>query len=127
MYPMGNDRLFMEWLIDEISNRGWSQADLAKHAGMNRQAVNKLINGERNPGPDSCQAIALAFKLPPEFVFRKAGLLPHSNNIDERVERINHKISQLPQDDQERIEAFVNTLLAMRGENETSSLQTNHT
>lgn len=68
---------FADWLIIELNKHGWTQADLAREAGLNRQVISTYINRRREkPDSDSLIAIARALKLPPETVFRAAGLLP---------------------------------------------------
>ena len=99
-----SDRIvFAEWLIDEMNKRNWSQADLARHAGMNRQVVNRIIKGDRIPSADSCNALANAFNLSPETVFRKAGLLPPSPEPDPKIDEAVHLLNLLEPDDLEEI------------------------
>ena len=73
---MRQDTDFAEWLEAEIQKRGWRPAELAKAAGLYQSTVWKVLNRERTAGSDVCTALARAMKLPPELVFRKAGLLP---------------------------------------------------
>jgi transcriptional regulator with XRE-family HTH domain len=68
--------VFSDWLNQQLIMRGWSQADLSKAAGISRASITNVLTGTRQPGPDLCNAIAQAFKIPPEDVFRAAGLLP---------------------------------------------------
>lgn len=67
---------FGAWLDRELQARGWSQSEAARRGEMSSQMVNALVNGQANPGLDSCQGIARAFKIPLEDVFRFAGILP---------------------------------------------------
>lgn len=67
---------FGAWLDRELQARGWSQSEAARRGEMSSQMVNALVNGQANPGLDSCQGIARAFKIPLEDVFRMAGILP---------------------------------------------------
>jgi transcriptional regulator with XRE-family HTH domain len=67
---------FGVWLDRELQARGWSQSEAARRGEMSSQMVNALVNGQSNPGLDSCQGIARAFKMPLEDVFRLAGILP---------------------------------------------------
>jgi len=67
---------FSEWLFNELRKRDMSQADLARASGITRGGVSNLLNQVRRPDPGTCTAIAKAFNLPPETVFRAAGLLP---------------------------------------------------
>lgn len=70
------DELFSEWVRKQIETRHWTQSKLAKQAGVSRSAINNLLNGNRKPGDEMCKALANAFKLPPEDLFRRAGILP---------------------------------------------------
>lgn len=67
---------FATWLEEELRNRGWKPADLAHEARIGASTVSNILNGFRNAGPDVCLAIAKALRIPPEKVFRQAGLLP---------------------------------------------------
>jgi len=68
--------MFKDWLIDEMNNRKWSQADLAKKSGVARATISNLLNEVRNPGTDLIIAIANALDYPAEYVMRRAGILP---------------------------------------------------
>ena len=78
---------FTIWLNKELTQKGWSQADLARHSGLSTAAISRIMNGTRNAGPELCQAIARALHLPPEVVYRKAGLLPPEEepNLEEKI------------------------------------------
>lgn len=67
--------MFNDWLIQQLKDKDWSQADLHRASGLTSAAISKYING-RTPDEDSLRKIAHAFKLPVELVFEKAGLLP---------------------------------------------------
>lgn len=75
---------FVEWLDEELRGRRWKRADLARATGMTSSTMTRIFNGERKPGPDLCNAIADALDLPPETVFRKAGLLPELPEDDDQ-------------------------------------------
>jgi transcriptional regulator with XRE-family HTH domain len=64
---------FAEWLVKELEERGWSQADLARETGLTTGGVSNLINQVRKPNPDTCNVIAHALKLPSEIVLQAAG------------------------------------------------------
>jgi transcriptional regulator with XRE-family HTH domain len=90
---MGN---FPQWLQLELDKRGWRQADLARAANLDSAVISNLINSKRGPGEETCQSIAKAFGIPPETVYRAAGLLPPISERDERIETILHLAEQLP-------------------------------
>ena len=70
---------FSGWLQLELNNRNWSKADLARASGLSSAQITRIVKREQNPGPESCSEIARAFKMPPEMVFRIAGLLPQES------------------------------------------------
>ena len=103
---------FSDWLIQELNARDWTQADLARASGLTTAAISRLISGSRGAGPETCTAIANALKLPPEFVFRKAGLLPtERTEIDNdrrfREQIIEYKTRELSDDQQEELLQFL--------------------
>lgn len=80
--------------------KGWSQSDLARASGLNRQVISSYINLRRtNPEPDALVAIAHALNIPPEEVFRIAGILPAEKPDDEIIYKIKHLYHTLKDDD----------------------------
>jgi transcriptional regulator with XRE-family HTH domain len=67
---------FVEWLEGELAARNWRPADLARAANISTGALSSVLTGSRNVGVDMANAIALGLGLPPDLVFRRAGLLP---------------------------------------------------
>lgn len=67
---------FVEWLTSELDKRDWTASDLARHSGISKGSISNIISGVRQPGNDVCEGIARAFKISPEVVYRRAGLLP---------------------------------------------------
>lgn len=94
---------FSDWLLNEINRRGWSQSELARRAGIPRQIISNYINRQREkPDSDVLISISRALNLPPETVFRAAGLLPPVDEDTEYQEEFFHLLSQLsPQERQE--------------------------
>ncbi|GAB4506916.1 MAG: hypothetical protein Fur0017_31670 [Anaerolineales bacterium] len=94
---------FADWLLQEINKRNWSQADLANAAGLHRQVISTYVNRQRiKPDSEVLTSIARALRLPPEVVFRRAGLLPPVSPDTEYQEEFFHLLSQLsPQERQE--------------------------
>ena len=78
------------WLDNELKQREMSQADLAKKSGITPPQISRIISGARGVGEDAAQKIAMAFKLPPEEIYRIAGILPPEPNQDETLSRISH-------------------------------------
>lgn len=114
-----NNKPFSEWLRKILQEKGWTEADLARKSGIIRQTINNYTNGRINkPDEDVLQAIAHALRLPPEEVFREAGLLPPKKPLAVREEAINYKISLLPEPEQEQVLEFVDFLLERSERNE---------
>ncbi len=95
---------FSDWLSKEIKKRGWSEAELARRANIPRQIINNYINRQRKkPDSDVLVAIARALNLPPETVFRAAGLLPPVSPNSEHQQEFLYLLSQLSPEEQEEI------------------------
>jgi transcriptional regulator with XRE-family HTH domain len=99
MFSVGQHLRFSEWLQLELDRRGWSQSDCARSANLNRAVINKLLNGKSRPQPSTLVAIARAFKIPVETVYRAAGLLPPNSDHDDSTQELMHifKSIQSPQ------------------------------
>ena len=102
---------FGAWLLQELERREMSQSELSRVSGLSRGTLSNLISGTRGRGPDSIEAIARAFKMPPEHVFRMAGLLPQKADTDEWVEEMNHKMGLLDHAKRPMAERLLNALL----------------
>lgn len=67
---------FIDWLETERKERGWTIAEFARQAGIGQASLSRVLSGNRGIGPSLCTGIAHVLNVPPEYVFRKAGLLP---------------------------------------------------
>ena len=90
MFSVGQHLRFSEWLQVELDRRGWSQSDCARSANLNRAVINKLLNGKSRPQPSTLVAIARAFKIPAETIYRAAGLLPPNTDHDDSLQELMH-------------------------------------
>lgn len=109
---MDND--FSEWLLQEMNKHGWTQADLARASGLNRQSVSDYINRRRTkPDTDALTALAQAFKISPVTVFRKAGLLPPGGE-EISFEDWKHLINQLTPDEEEELRQLAELKITRR-------------
>ena len=70
--------------------RSWSISDLARYAGVARGSIGNILREERAPGSELCGALARALKIPPDVVYRHAGLLPPKPDMDEKSQEIIH-------------------------------------
>lgn len=80
------DTDFSDWLLEQLATRGWRQADLARAARVKRQVISAYINRRtRHPDPEILAKIAAGLKLPPEIVYRAAGIrIPATKNSEKR-------------------------------------------
>ena len=92
---------FVTWLETELNKRNWKRSDLARAIKMSDTALTLVYNGQRKPGTDMCLAIAKVFDLPPELVYRQAGLLPEAPDLPPEFEELKHWFSQMTDDEQE--------------------------
>lgn len=67
---------FVQWLEGELAARNWRPADLARASKLYQSTLANILNEQRKPGPEVLLAISEALDLPPDLVFRRAGLLP---------------------------------------------------
>lgn len=87
---------FTDWLTEEMRKRdNMSPATLAKLAGISEGAISHLFAGRRKPGKDLCLGIATAFKIPPEQVYRIAGILPPEASENAWADQQAYLLSQL--------------------------------
>lgn len=112
---------FPDWLQSELNKRDWSQADLAHTAGISRAVVNKLLGRKTFPKPDTLQAIARAFKMPVETIYRAAGLLPQESELEMFAAEIIHKLKLIK--NPKRRETAIRLLKALIDEEENENTQ----
>ena len=55
------------FIAEELTERGWLQADLAYILGMDNGQLSRLINGKSDINSDLAVALGDAFDMPPEF------------------------------------------------------------
>ncbi|MCG2785378.1 MAG: helix-turn-helix domain-containing protein [Anaerolineae bacterium] len=103
---------FGEWLKSEINIRNISQKELADISGVTPAQISRAIGGSRGLGTDTLTAIARALRLPPEEVFRRAGILPSLPNKDLQDAEILERTSQMTPAQKRAVLAFINSLEA---------------
>jgi len=57
--------------------------------------------------PETLSALAKALEIPQITILRKAGILPPAPEANELVEQIVHETSNMPEQDQQEILAFI--------------------
>jgi len=68
-----------------LVEKGWSQADLSKRAQVSPAMVSSVLSGKREPGISFCNSIASVLRVPPEDVYRMAGLLPSEPEPEDKT------------------------------------------
>lgn len=77
----------IKWLDSQLEERGWSDNELAKRAGLNSSTISRVRSGTA-PAHEACDAIAQAFAVPAELVFKLAGLLPKGREFDPEIDEL---------------------------------------
>lgn len=96
------DIAFAAWLEAELAQRRWSYNQLARRAGLSRSIISRVRAGAK-PTWSACQAIAGAFDLPVEQVFRHAGILPPVSREQSEYEELRHLLAQLSAEDRQEL------------------------
>jgi transcriptional regulator with XRE-family HTH domain len=99
MFSVENNH-FTSWLNSELDKQGWTQSELARRAGLSRGTLSNITSGSKGVGEETCRAIARAFNIPPETVFRAAGILPNHPGTDEDFEELKHLFNQMTDEEQ---------------------------
>lgn len=95
--------IFGDWLQSQMDERGWSRATLARKAKMTTGAISHIINETRGAGPEFCLAISDALRIPPEEIFRRAGLLPPESERDTATQEAAYLFAQLGAYDRQQV------------------------
>lgn len=113
---------FSQWLQNELTARGMSQADLARKSGLTTGAISNLINDVRHPSVEALLAIAKALKLPADALFRIAGILPETAETSVEDEELLFLFNQLSTNDQQELLEIARMKVSRRGNAKTSRI-----
>jgi transcriptional regulator with XRE-family HTH domain len=99
---------FVAWLNKELKDRGWSNSELARRAGVVPSTVSMVLSGKNEPTWEFCAATAAALDEPPEKVFRLVGLLPPlpGPERDVVIQQLVDSVKNLTPDDREEVLAY---------------------
>ena len=98
------------WLASQLGARDWNYSDLAEKSGLSPATISLVMKGERGVGPEFCNAVARALNIPPDEVFRQAGLLPPVPEDSVSAEQALYLFRRLTVADQERILVMMRAL-----------------
>lgn len=59
---------FAKRLYSAIMEKGWTQSELARASGLNRDAVSTYVRGKSMPSPQALEAMASALGFKPEQI-----------------------------------------------------------
>lgn len=104
------DMEFKDWLNQVLIEKGWSQSDLARAAGLQRGTVSNLLNNVRQPGAEICKSLSEALDIELITVYEKAGLLPKSPPETEQQRQLVYLFNQLPDDEKQRLVEYAGFL-----------------
>lgn len=93
----------VDWLTEEIENRGWSLRELGRRAGLSHATISNILSGQTNPGLDFCVGIARALDVSAESVLRRADLLPRRAEETESRREMLYLFDQLTEETQETV------------------------
>jgi transcriptional regulator with XRE-family HTH domain len=98
---------FFDWLDEELDQRNWVRADLARRAKISESGLSMAYSGKRGIGPGMLKAIAIALNLPEETVFRAAGLLSQVSEIDELKSEILALTANMSREEQREVLNYI--------------------
>lgn len=99
-------------ILKALDERGWSQAELARRAGVAHGTISNLINGNKGVGESTLNAIANAFHIPAVEVFRQAGLIPKVPKVSVREEQLLFMFRRMTEDQQNDVIQYSDFLLS---------------
>jgi len=103
---MGTDT-FNEWLLQELKARDWTQADLARQAGVSRSAISDIMSSRRKIGIDVANSLADALHIPADQVFRAAGILPAEKKLNPRIAQIVEELEGTSPEEQQEFLSYI--------------------
>jgi transcriptional regulator with XRE-family HTH domain len=115
---------FADWLREKLKKENWSQAELSRRSGVSPAQITRVISGERGLGEQSILAIAQALKLPPEEVFRAAGLLPSVSAERSKINELEHLANMLGDDDLQEVIEYAKMRLRLKEDKQANKKQT---
>jgi transcriptional regulator with XRE-family HTH domain len=99
IYCLMTKVLFSEWLENLLAEKDIKPVELARMAHIDPGVVTRILKAERAAQPKTLEAIAHALKLPPDFVFEKAGILPSKPELSPIKRKLLHIAEGLPESD----------------------------
>lgn len=90
---------FVQWLLTEISDRGWTREEFARRAEINSSVLTHIVNGDRSVGSDVARQLAKGLGVGQVEIFERAGLINEKLDEDEKATReIKRLLSKMDKD-----------------------------
>ena len=67
---------FATWVQKEMRTHGLSMRAIGRRIDVSHATISSVLSGKQPPSPELCNGLARVFEVPPDWVFRLAGLLP---------------------------------------------------
>lgn len=108
---------FQEWLQEQLDNRGWNMAELARRASegtgrnIGQSAISQVMLRKNRLGVKLATAIAKALGVSEDTVLEKGGLKsPNKNTISEAGQELLNIFDRMTEDDQQLLTAHARTI-----------------
>ncbi len=106
---------FPKWLQEQLDIREWRPTDLARKANLSDAAVSRVLKSERKADIDTLMSFAVAFKISPMAILRKAFDFPEGENEDEvKWEDWKHLINQMTPQEEQNIKRMTEVTIESR-------------
>lgn len=93
---------FSEWLLKQMSDKEWTQADLVRASGLTRSTISYYLSPKsKRPDDEALKKIARAFNLPVDFVFEQANKLSPKPELSPIKRKLVHVAQDMPDSDVE--------------------------
>jgi transcriptional regulator with XRE-family HTH domain len=77
-----NNEALCAWLQGKLDEMGWTRYRLAQETDLSNAALSKIWGNKASPGFEFCTRVAWAFKIDPNEVYFRAGLIPKKAEVD---------------------------------------------
>jgi transcriptional regulator with XRE-family HTH domain len=92
-----------DWIRENLTERGWSQSELARRASLSSTTISDVLSGSAKPGFNFCKGVSQALGVPSEEVMRMAGLLPPEPEETTTTRELLRSFSQLTTEEQQTV------------------------
>ncbi len=113
---------FSDWLTSRMAEKRMTPAELSRLIKKDQSVISRILNSERSPANETLELIAHALKLPPETVFRAAGILPPASD-DPWADEMAFKLAELDPAKRAMAERLIQALAEQEEAEKTKTLK----